>query len=343
MKHLVLAYAMNESLPLFTPEAVKKLTHINLAFGLIRDGLLDLGMLTRLDLLPKFRQWNPELRIVLSVGGWGAGGFSAMAMTAAGREAFARSCAQVAEKYGLDGIDIVWEYPCNDQAEIDADPADRVNFTLLLAELKRQLPGRSLSIAAGAGEYFIRDTEMDKVAEIVDYVQLMTYDLRSGFSHEAGHHAALFASAGDRSGLNTRDMVELFHKAGVPLEKLVVGAAFYSRHWTGVKNENHGLLQEAESIGMSGPKYSELTPELIEKGGFTQYWDEDAQAAYLWNGSEFISFESPRAVERKAVFVKEAGLLGIMYWEHGCDATGELLDAIHRGIAKKTGSQFAVN
>ena len=334
MKHFVLAYAMDDALPAFTAEAVKKLTHINLAFGLIRDGLLDLSMLSHLDLLPKFRQWNPALRIVLSVGGWGAGGFSTMAMTAGGREAFARSCAEAADRLGLDGIDIDWEYPCSDQAGIDADPADRENFTLLLAELKRQLPGKSLSIAAGAGDYFIRDTEMDKVAELVDYVQIMTYDMRSGFSHQAGHHAALFATAGDNSGLNTKDMVELFHKAGVPLEKLVVGAAFYSRHWTGVKNENHGLLQEAESVGMGGPKYSELTPEFIEQGGFTQYWDEDAQAAYLWNGSEFISFESPRAIEEKTAFVKETGLLGIMYWEHSCDTTGELLDAIHRVMAE---------
>lgn len=334
MKHFVLAYAMDGALPAFTPEALQKLTHINLAFGLIREGLLDLSMLTHLDLLPKFRQWNPDLRVVLSVGGWGAGGFSAMAMTARGREAFARSCAEAVAQFGLDGIDIDWEYPCSDQAGIDADPADRENFTLLLAELKRQLNGKSLSIAAGVGEYFIRDTEMDKVAELVDYVQIMTYDMRSGFSHQAGHHAALRATAGDGSRLNTKDMVALFHNAGVPLEKLVVGAAFYSRRWTGVKNVNHGLLQEAESVGMSGPKYSELTPEFIEKGGFTQYWDEDAQAAYLWNGSEFISFESSRAIEEKTAFVKETGLLGIMYWEHGCDSTGELLDAIHRVMAE---------
>lgn len=335
MKHFVLAYAMNDALPTFTEEDVKKLTHINLAFGLIKDGLLDMSMLTHLDLLPQFKRWNPALRIVLSVGGWGAGGFSTMAMTAAGREAFARSCMEVVEKYDLDGIDIDWEYPCSDQAEIDCDPADKENFTLLLRELRKQLGDKSLSIAAGAGEYFIQGTEMDKVAEAVDYVQLMTYDMCGGFSHRTGHHAALYATAGDDRMVNTKDIVALFHSAGVPLSKLVVGAAFYSRRWTGVKSgENHGLLQEAESIGMGGLRYSEITPEFIEKGGFTQYWDEDAQAAFLWNGSEFVSFESPRAIALKTAFVKEKGLLGIMYWEHGCDSTGELLDAIHRELTK---------
>lgn len=333
MKHYILAYAMNDALPSITREDLSRLTHVNLAFGLVKDGLLDLSGLTNIGLLKRFREWNPEIHIVLSVGGWGAGGFSNMAMTAAGRERFARSCAEAVERLCLDGIDIDWEYPCSDQAGIDFSPADRENFTLLLKALREQLGEKSLSIAAGAGEYFVRDTEMDKAAQIVDYVQLMTYDMCGGFSHRTGHHAALFATAGDDRMVNTRDIVTLFHNAGVPLSKLVVGAAFYSRRWTGVKSgENHGLLQEAESVGMGGPAYSDLTPEFLQKGGFTRYWDEEAQAAWLWNGSEFISYESPEAVSLKAAFVKEAGLLGIMYWEHSCDSIRELLSAIHREL-----------
>lgn len=335
MKHLVLAYATNDSLSGFAEKDMKKLTHINLAFGLIKDGVLDMSGLAHLDLLPRFRQWNPEIKIVLSVGGWGAGGFSLMARTAAGRERFAGSCLEAVERYALDGIDIDWEYPCSDQAEIDCSPADRENFTLLLRELRRQLGDRILSIAAGAGEYYIEGTEMEQVAETVDYVQLMTYDMCGGFSHRTGHHAALYPSAGDGRKINTRDIVQLFAGAGVPREKIVIGAAFYSRRWTGVRSaENHGLLQEAESVGQGGPAYSQLTHEFVKQNGFTQYWDEDAQAAYLWNGTEFISFESPRAIELKTAFVKEQGLLGIMYWEHGCDTTGELLEAIHRAMAE---------
>lgn len=330
MKKLVLAYAANDSLPVFTREDLESLTHINLAFGLIKDGLLDMSQLTNIGLVERFRQWNPEIKIVLSVGGWGAGGFSEMAMTAQGRQAFSDSCLQAAERFGLDGIDIDWEYPCSAQAGIGADPRDRENFTLLLQALRERLGGRSLSIAAGAGDYFIRDTQMDRVAEIVDYVQIMTYDMRSGFTHQAGHHAALRAGQGDDSGLNTVAMTEIFHKAGVPLDRLVIGAAFYSRRWTGVRDENHGLLQPAESVGEGGPRYSDITPEFIRANGFTQYWDSEAQAAYLWNGSEFISYETPEAVALKCRYVREAGLLGIMYWEHGCDTTHELLRTIRR-------------
>ncbi len=332
MKHLILAYVANDSFPRVTEEDIKRLTHINLAFGLVKDGLLDMSGLTHMELLPKFRSWNPDLRIVLSVGGWGAGGFSEMARTAEGRRSFALSCAEAVEKYGLDGIDIDWEYPCSDQAGIGASPDDRESYTLLLKDLREQLQGKLLSVAAGAGQYFIDGTQMDQVAEIVDYVQIMTYDLRNGFMKQAGHHAALFSGRGDKSGLDTSSMVRLFHAAGVPLQKMVIGAAFYSRRWTGVRNRNSGLLQPAESIGMGGPGFEELTPEFREKGGFTEYWDEEAQASYLWNGSEFISFESPRAVELKGAYAKEQGLLGIMYWEYGCDTTGTLLSALCRGF-----------
>ncbi|RKJ42063.1 chitinase [Acutalibacter sp. 1XD8-33] len=333
MKKYALAYAANDSLPVFTREDLNCLTHINLAFGLVNGCRLDMSQLTNIGLMKQFREWNPGIKIVLSIGGWGAGGFSEMAMTEAGRDSFAKSCLEAAERFGLDGIDIDWEYPCSSQAGIASDPRDRENFTLLLQALRAYLGSRSLSIAAGAGSYFIQGTEMDKVAGVVDYVQIMTYDMRNGFTGQAGHHAALRAGAGDASGLNTVDMVDLFHRAGVPLEKLVIGAAFYSRRWDGVEGGNNGLLQPAATTGQSGPGYSDITGEFIRRGGYKSCWDAEAQAAYLWNGSTFISYESPEAVALKCRYVKEAGLLGLMYWEHGCDKTHTLLQVIGRELA----------
>jgi len=328
MNYILLGYANNAALPGVTESDVKKLTHMNLAFGLIRDGLLDMSGLSNWGCIENYRVWNPRLKLVLSVGGWGAGGFSNMAMTEEGRRAFAASCLEVVERYDLDGIDIDWEYPCSDLAEIDADPRDRENYTLLLQALRDALgEDRIVSIAVGAGEYFVEATEMDKVAEIVDYVQLMTYDMRSGFTRQAGHHAALGLTKGDTTNTSTRGIVEMFHDAGVPYEKLVAGAAFYSRQFDGVPDVNNGLLQPSESIGYYGPEYGQIEQFRIS-GGYTEYWDEDAEAAYLWNGSTFLSYESPEAIRRKCLYVKERGLLGIMYWEHGCDPTRELLDVM---------------
>jgi len=186
--------------------------------------------------------------------------------------------------------------------------------------------------AVGAGQYFIDGSEMDKVAAILDYVQLMTYDMRSGFTKQAGHHAALGLSAGDTTNTSTRGIVEMYHDAGVPYEKMIVGAAFYCRHFTGVRNENNGLLQPSESVGEYGPNFDGITDEFKAENNFAEYWDDDAEASYLWNGSTLVSFESPEAIRRKCRYVKEKGLLGIMYWEHGSDTTKELLSTMFETI-----------
>ena len=333
MKHIVIGYVFYPALSEVTPEDARKLTHINLAFGLIKDGLLDMRNLTDWDRIDNFKRWNPDLKLVLSVGGWGAGGFSNMAMTEEGRRAFAKSCLEAVERHNLDGIDIDWEYPCSDLAEIDWDPRDKENYTLLLQALRDALGrDRIVSVAVGAGEYFVEGSQMDKVSEIVDYVQLMTYDLRNGFTSQAGHHASLGLSKGDTSNTGTRGIVEMFRRAGVPYEKMVVGAAFYSRMFTGVPDINNGLLQPSESVGMAGPGYGELTDQYRLAGGFREYWDDEAEASYLWNGSTFLSYESPEAIRRKCRYVMEKGMMGIMFWEHGCDLTRELLDTIHETI-----------
>lgn len=334
MKNYLIGYVYSSYLPSVTKEDAKKWTHMNIAFGLIRDGLLSLHNIFNLDTLPRIKEWNPDLKIVLSVGGWGAGGFSTMAKTKEGRVAFAKSCLEAVEKYNLDGIDIDWEYPCDGSADIDYSPEDKENYTYLFEDLREVLgKERILSNAVGAGRYFIEGSQMDKVAEILDYVQLMTYDMRSGFSNEAGHHASLGLSKGDTSEKCTVSVVEMFHEAGVPYEKLIVGAAFYCRTFDGVANINNGLLQKSESIGQYGPEYKDLK-EFIKDKNFREYWDENAEAAYLFNGSTFISYESKEAIRRKARFVKEKGLLGIMYWEHSCDESGELLSAMYDELRK---------
>ena len=113
-----------------------------------------------------------------------------------------------------------------------------------------------------------------------------------------------------------------------PLEKIVLGAAFYSRKWTGVCPDHHGLLQNAESIGGYGPSYGELLEKYIGRNGFVRYWDDHAKAPYLFDGSTFITFDDADSIAQKCAYIKEKGLLGLMYWEHSCDPSGALLKAI---------------
>lgn len=334
MKKILLGYATGKGLDAMTEADALRLTHVNVAFGVIENGLLSMKHLPDLkSQMQRVRDMNPALKIVLSIGGWTAGGFSLMSRTEEGRKAFGQSVLKALNEYGLDGVDIDWEYPCSGEAGIDYDPSDRENFTFLMEEMRKAAgPGRIVSIAAGGGDYFVRDTEMEKVAAICDYVQIMTYDLNC-FTHTTRHHTSLYAMAASYPQGNADYCARIFEKGGVPREKMVLGAAFYSRKWTGVSAENNGLLQNAESIGGYGPRYSEITEKYLNKNGFIRYWDDVAKAPWLFDGSTFITYEDEQSIAQKCAYVKEKGLLGLMYWEHSCDPSGRLLKAIYEGLS----------
>ncbi len=332
MKRYILGYVTDRALPSVTEQDARRLTHINIAFGLVKKGLADVSHLKNLSCLPQIKAWNNDIQFVLSVGGWGAGGFSDMSLSEGGRRAFAESCREICDKYALDGIDIDWEYPCNACANIDADQRDKENFTLLLQALRDALGDRIVSIAAGALQHFIHDTDMESAHRPLDYVQLMTYDMRSGFCTEAGHHTALYPSLKGDPRICTASTVEAFHEAGVPYEKIIIGAAFYSRHWSGVPDVDHGMFQQAATVGTGGPRYTALVSDYIDQNGWTRYYDEAAQASWLYKDGELLSYDDELSIAAKCEYLKRKGLLGIMYWEHGCDETRRLLGVMAKEL-----------
>jgi chitinase len=65
-----------------------------------------------LAVLTGLKKDNPTLQVVVSVGGGDTRsvGFSDMAVSAEGRKKFVDSVVATVEKYGLDGVDVDWEY-----------------------------------------------------------------------------------------------------------------------------------------------------------------------------------------------------------------------------------------
>ena len=95
----IIGYVNMADLNHMREEDVRALTVINIAFGLIRDGEVVWDAKDARDGMVSIRKSNPELKIVLSVGGWGADGFSQAARTKEGRWRL-KLCrrAQVAER-----------------------------------------------------------------------------------------------------------------------------------------------------------------------------------------------------------------------------------------------------
>lgn len=338
----VIGYAGDSVLPDISREELLKLTHLNVAFGHVRDAEITTEHLRNTAHLAEMKRMHPELTLLLSVGGWSAGGFSEAASTAEGRSKMTESALRVLNDYPFDGIDLDWEYPCYGEAGIGASPDDKRNFTLLLKELRETLDGQGsrdgrhylLTIAAGADQYYVDGTEMDQVQQYLDYVQLMTYDMRGGFQVLTGHHTNLYTPTGDLFRISADASVRMFAGAGVPKEKLVLGAAFYSRQWNGVPNRGNGLHQMAAGAGGYGPDFTALSADYIGKGGFTRYWDDEAKSPYLFDGETFITYDDEQSIQHKCEYVKSEGLGGVMFWEISCDKTGRLLEAIHQGLTE---------
>lgn len=337
MSKLVVNYVLDGNNSDIRDEDLVKLTHLNIAFGQLQDDCsIKIDHLTLLSKITYFKSVNPNLKIILSIGSGSYGAFSNGASTIENRKKIALSCVELINKYGLDGIDYDWEYPCCPSNGIAYSPSDKENFTELLKEIRAGLDTIKdkhclLTIAAGGDRYYLDFTQMDKVQKYLDYVFVMTYDFRCGFHSLTGHHTNLFRSTGDIFRTSCKDALEMFNKAGVPMEKLVLGVAYYSRQWKDVPKANDGFLQYVKTNGGYGPHYTTLKSDYINKNGYIRYWDDEAKAPYLFNGNTFISYDDVDSVNAKCAYVKKIDCAGTFAWDYGSDTTGDLLDVMYKG------------
>lgn len=330
----LIAYCCTGNLQDMTEEDILVLDSVHIAFGLINEDGVYWKEKDAAEQMTKIRNVHPGIQIVLSIGGWGADGFSQAAQTGAGRERWIASVLKLTGEYGFDGIDLDWEYPCSDKAGIRAIPEDGENYVLLIRELREALNGfeqyKSLSIAAGALKTYLEAVPMNRIVEYLDYVQLMTYDFKTSWDITTGHHANLY-SYGEGTP-NSDEIISLFVAAGVPCEKLVMGGAFYGRGWTKAAEGAPGTPAQGSHEGYP---YHELMNLLNDsEGGYRKYWDDDAKAATLYNGDSFISYEDEEALAYKADYVNAHNMYGMMYWEYSEDETRTLTSHVRRCLDK---------
>lgn len=284
------------------------LTHINYAFGNVNktyDGVV-IQRPDRLRQLVELKK-DHKIYIVLSIGGWTAGGFSEMASTDKRRKAFARDCKRIVKEYGLDGIDIDWEYPSSSEAGISSSPADIDNFTSLMRELRKAL-GKSylLSCATIADARYV---DFRAIEPYVDLVNIMMYDV----GNPPYHHAALYRS--EMSGrVTAQEALQAHVDAGMPVNKLVLGVPFYGRSVQDFGDTSYGAL--------------------IKRTDVTRMWDDVAKVPYLIKDGVFVcTYEDAESLAWKCKFINETGMRGAMYWEYRCDdEVGTLRKAVWTGV-----------
>jgi len=323
----------------------KKLTHINYAFANIVDGEPKFELTTdsvKISKLIALKKSNPKLKILYSIGGWvWSNHFSHTAAYKENRIKFAISSVKLMKKHGFDGVDLDWEYPGQRGEDNDFRPSDKNNFNLLLEEIRKELEKVGaidnkhylLTIATGADQAYIDNTDLGDAHKYLDFINVMCYDFYHGWFFQTGHHANLYPSKKEKfTGNSGQEAIRRHIKAGVPSNKLIMGIPFYARQWKKVALENDGLYQTAMTTGTIAPYWDIV--EKIKSGNYKKGYDDSAKASYLWNAKDsiFISWETPKEIKLKATYIKKNNLGGAMFWEYSLDKDQELLNTLFQNI-----------
>lgn len=345
----IVAYIISDNVnDKFDEISAEKLTHINYAFANIKDGKIIEGNpedVERLKKINNLKDENPDLKILISVGGWTwSGGFSEAVATRTDRERFANSGISFLQKHKIDGIDLDWEYPGLPGAGNPHMPEDKQNFTSILKLFRKKLDSLGkidqrnylLTIATAATQEYLDNVELNKIHPYLDFINIMSYDYQGGWNDSTSHHTNLYVSETDPKDYkqSTQTAVKEHLAAGAPSEKIVVGMAFYGRGWHETENKNLGLHQKALGNAFS-INYRDLK-DSIETGKYKRHWDKEAKAPFLWREATgtFITYDDPQSIKEKACYILDNNLGGAMFWQyHGDD--GELLKTLYTELKKQ--------
>ena len=249
-----------------------------------------------------------NLRAILALSGGGNGAdFAKMVRDDQKRAAFIAAIAQLVKQTGADGVAVDWE---PDEAQ------DKSLVTQLVRELrdatKAANPAAKLILVAGSGAWSGRSFDGANLRDLVDTLQVMTYDFHGEWNH-AGHHANLLpdpSHAADEDFGYPGALKYWRDVQGFPADKIMMGIAGYGR---GFKVPAWGAKITGQSQ-YPEISYSDIT-NLIGHG-WTRQWDATAHAPWLLSDdkSERISYDDVQSVADKAVWMKQQKLAGFFIW-----------------------------
>ena len=326
MKKLVCSYIYDRSPELpFNLDNMNMVDIVNYSFGKVNDDhTLDTSRLFHLDQILSLK--NDNRKVVLSIGGWGADGFSQACEAKDTRKVFIDSIVKFVKETGIDGIDLDWEYPNSGAAGIAFSQDDTPNFTYFISELRTALdnirPHILITVAVGAGLKCVQDIEIKKIEPFIDYLNIMTYDLGHSQDGSYRHHTNLFKEADDPQ-VSADEAITNYHNAGMPYEKIIMGSATYGKVFTLDKNDvPHGHYP-----------YWKIESELASNPSVKFEWIEEAHAPIIiLNKNHYVTYDDPRSISDKCKYIKEHNMAGIMYWEYNADKTGTLLKVMYENL-----------
>ncbi len=250
-----------------------KLTHVNYAFALPNE--IGDGSLAPQDNAPKLHELVSAahakgVSVLLSVGGWNDGndsGFERLAAHPNTIAVFVKNIIERVNEFGLDGVDIDWEYP---------DPGESGNrFTRLMNVLGEAVHRRGkLLTAAVVAQGDVAAGVQKPVFEVVDFLNIMSYDYGEP-------HASYETSLAN---------VDYWQSQGLPVNKTVLGVPFYGRpggfsYRQAVAADRENAYRDCATVdGSYGcyngiPTMQKKVDLMLQRGAGIMFWESSEDSA----------------------------------------------------------------
>ncbi|XP_006834283.1 PREDICTED: chitinase-3-like protein 1 [Chrysochloris asiatica] len=301
-------------------------THIIYSFANISNNEIDTlewNDVTLYGMLNSLKKNNPNLKTLLSVGGWNFGSerFSKIASNSQSSQTFIKSVPTFLRTYGFDGLDLSWIYPGR---------RDRQHFTNLVKNLKAEFSKEAqsgkeqllLSAAFPAGKVNIDiGYDVPQLSQYLDFINLMTYDFHGAWRDITGHHSLLHKDQDSLSSdryFNVEYAVGYMLSLGAPANKLVMGIPTYGRSFT-LASSMTGFRAPTSGPGTEG--------HFTKEKGMLAYYEicdflnganikrlRLGKVPYATKGNQWVGYDDQESVKTKVQYLKSKQLAGAMVW-----------------------------